>query len=129
MIWLPLVPLTPLLGLLPQAAKEKLEHIGIDAGRATRLSINIEWLLLFFLILVYTFSGGLFSPAGAITGLLTIVTGLDILYRVSADADHKQPGFYAIVGETVRFIRELREKDLPDDEPKQISGNDSKDDA
>jgi hypothetical protein len=118
-IWLPMVPLMPLLGLLPEAAKRKLVHVGLDADRATRMSIALEWLLLVPLVIAYPFLGGFFTLPGALDGALTLLVALDIAYRVTADADQQTPGLFGVVGDLRRFVVEMvraaRRRD--DDDP------------
>lgn len=98
LLFIPLVPLTPLLGLLPEGAKRRLGALGLDAGRATRLSLMFEWLLLFFALLGYLFSGGLLSAPGAVLGALCLLLAVDIAYRVAADYDNRAPGMFGVVG-------------------------------
>lgn len=113
-LWIPSVPLLPVLGLLPEGAKEKLIHLGIDPARATRLSLTIEWLLLALLVIAYPFTGGFFSPLGAVIGALAFFVMTDIAYRVSADLDGRAPGaFVGLIAEIGRWIRSMREPPLP----------------
>jgi hypothetical protein len=106
LIWFPMVPLMPLLGLLPQSTKAKLVEYGLNADRATRMSLTIEWLLVFFGILAYFFSGGFFTLPGFAAGALTSLVALDIAYRVTADADNQSPGAFAVVGALAKMFRE-----------------------
>ena len=124
LVFLPLVPLTPLLGLLPERAKLRLGALGVDASRATRLSLTIEWLLLFAALLGYVFSGGLFSVGGAVLGGLCLLLSVDIAYRVASDYDNRAPGMFGVVGalrdtviEVWRTRHPVDRPDRRDDEP------------
>lgn len=105
MLAIPALPLMPLLGLLPEAWKQKLIFLGIDPSRASRASFVVEWMALGLLTIVYPFTGGFLTPAGAFVGGVLLLLGADILYRVSADADGRAPGMFGIVGETLRLVR------------------------
>lgn len=98
LLYLPLVPLTPLLGLLPESLKERLGALGFNPARASRLSLSFEWLLLFFATLAYLMSGGFFTVEGAILAPLCLLLALDIAYRVSSDYDGRAPGMFGVLG-------------------------------
>ena len=121
LLWVPMVPLMPVLGLLPQSVKDKLIAVGFDPGRATRMSLGIEWLLLFFALLAYAFLGGFFSLPGLVDGAITLLLALDIAYRVTADGDNQSPGMFGVVRELIGFVRGVvdtargRDRLLPDD--------------
>jgi hypothetical protein len=104
-LWIPSVPLMPLLGLLSQETKEKM---GLDVGRATRVSLAIEYLILAVGVIAYFAVGGFFSPPGAVIGTILLVTAADIAHRVASDYDNKSPGLYSIIPATWRFLRALR---------------------
>jgi len=107
LVYLPLVPLTPVIGLLPEAVRLRLRVLGVDAGRAMRLSLSIEWLLLFFALLGYLFSGGFLTLAGAVLGALCLLLVTDIAYRVASDYDSRAPGMFGVVGAFRDFVVEL----------------------
>ncbi len=107
LVFIPLVPLTPVIGLLPEGVRRRLTGYGVDAGRALRWSLNLEWLLLFFALLGYLFSGGFLSLAGAVLGPLCLLLVIDIAYRVASDYDNRAPGMFGVVGAFRDFIVEL----------------------
>lgn len=98
LLYLPLIPLTPLLGLLPESVKERLGVLGFNPARASRLSLFFEWLLLFFATLAYLLSGGFFTVPGAILAPICLLLALDIAYRVASDYDGRAPGIFGVVG-------------------------------
>ena len=122
-LWLPTVPLMPLLGLLPQSTKEKLVGIGVDPARATELSLMLEWLLLTATVIAYLGVGGVFTPAGFALGAVALFLLVDIAHRVTAGAGGETPGLGSVAGEFARLARRLadtwRGKDrlLDDDDP------------
>lgn len=97
LLFLPLIPLTPVLGLLPESLKVRLMALGLDPGRASRQSLVFEWALLFFAVLAYFLSGGLLTAPGAILGSLCLLLALDITYRVASDYEGRAPGIFGVV--------------------------------
>jgi hypothetical protein len=104
LLWVPTVPLLPFLGLLPERWKNKLVHVGVDPGRATRLSIGLEWILLALLVIAYPFSGGFFTLPGAVIGAAALFVASDICFRVTSDYDNKQPGVFALAGALKEYL-------------------------
>lgn len=107
LLWIPTVPLLPILGLLPEKWKDKLVYVGVDAGRATRLSIALEWMLVALLVIAYPFLGGFFTPAGFICGALALFVAGDICFRVTSDYDNKAPGAFALAGAIVASVKDM----------------------
>lgn len=107
LVYLPLVPLTPIIGLLPESVRRRLTGVGVDPSRAMRLSLSLEWLLLFFALLAYLFSGGFLTLAGALLGPFCLLVVIDIAYRVASDYDSQAPGMFGVVGAFRDFIVEL----------------------
>ena len=120
LLFLPMVPLTPLLGLLPERAKERLAALGFDPTRASRLSLFLEWALIGLLVLAYLFSGGFFTLPGAILGALCLLLVADVAFRVASDYDGRAPGFLGVLVALRAWVvdswRALRGRALPPSE-------------
>lgn len=107
MLWVPTVPLLPFIGLLPESWKDKLVHVGVDPGRATRLSIGLEWMLVALLCIAYPFMGGFFTLPGAVTGAAALFVAADICFRVTSDYDNRSPGAFALAGALKDWVKDL----------------------
>lgn len=107
LLWVPTVPLLPILGLLPEKWKDKLVHVGVDPGRATRLSIALEWMLVALLCIAYPFTGGFFTLPGLIVGAAALFVAGDICFRVTADYDSRSPGAFALAGALKDWLKDL----------------------
>jgi hypothetical protein len=107
LLWVPTVPLLPFLGLLPEKWKDKLVHVGLDPGRATRLSIGLEWLLVALLCIAYPFMGGFFTLPGFICGAAALFVAGDICFRVTSDYDNRAPGAFALAGALKDWLKDF----------------------
>lgn len=106
-LWVPTVPLLPFIGLLPESWKDKLVHVGVDPGRATRLSIGLEWLLVALLCIAYPFTGGFFTLPGLIVGAAALFVAGDICFRVMSDYDNRSPGAFALAGALTDWVKDI----------------------
>lgn len=109
LLWIPTVPLLPLIGLLPESFQAKLVHVGVDPGRATRMSLMLEWLLIALCLIVYPFV--VFTLPGLFIGALALFTAADIAYRVASDGDNRSPGAFALAGAIAAWIKGLARTD------------------
>lgn len=107
LLWIPTVPLLPILGLLPESWKDKLVHVGIDPGRATRMSIGLEWMLVALLTIAYPFTGGFFTFPGLVIGAAALFVAGDICFRVTSDYDNRSPGAFALAGALWDWAKDL----------------------
>lgn len=120
LLYLPLVPLTPLLGLLPESLKQRLGALGFNPTRASRLSLVLEWALLFVALGGYFLAGGFFTVPGAVLGALCLVLILDVAYRVASDYDGQAPGMFGVLVALRTWVLEswrARHGALPPSEP------------
>lgn len=122
-LWIPTVPLLPIIGLLPESWKEKLVQFGVDPGRASRLSLGLEWMLVAVLMIAYPFL--VFTWPGLLVGAAALFTAADIAYRVTADSDQRAPGAFALAGALATWVKDLLAKEpqlLSDEERTTLLG-------
>lgn len=111
---LALLPVSPLVGLLPEKNKAWLRDRGLLPPASQASSLLVEWLLMYAL----AGAGILSFLAGSLLLWLalcaaTFAVGVDIAYRVTLLSEHRDVGMLAWPRE---FVRTLRERSPADDD-------------
>jgi hypothetical protein len=109
-----LLPVAPLLGSLPVAAKQWLRIRGLLPPASQASSLAVEWLLMYVLAGagIASFLAGSFVLWIAFAAAVLVV-GIDIPYRITRLAEARDVGMLAWPRE---FIRTLRERSPVDDD-------------
>ena len=91
-----LLPASPLIGLLPEAAKDRLRERGVIPPATQTSSLLLEWILLYALAAAELLAV-IFSAVGVavVFGCLALVVMVDIMHRVSWLAEGRDVGMLA----------------------------------